>query len=230
MEHQLVRKPRVLCLHGFRTSAKILEKQTQVWPEFVREKMDLVFIDAPFPAEGGVKELGAEEELDPPLYEWFQANKDFSKYWNFDECVAFIEDCMLKNGPFDGLLGFSQGAFLSAALAGMQAEGVALASVPKIKFVMLISGGKFGGSRFSSPKLAQNAFSSPLECSSLHFLGERDFAKQNGIELLDSFVDPFVIHHSEGHVIPKLDERGSEIMLKFIEKVTTTCPPLTPSL
>ncbi|XP_058184948.1 uncharacterized protein LOC131302386 isoform X1 [Rhododendron vialii] len=219
-DQQLARKPRVLCFHGFRTSGKIFEEQTQVWPEFVREKMDLVFVDAPFPAEGGLEELGVAEELfDPPLYEWFQANKDFSEYRNFDECVAFVEDCMTRIGPFDGLMGFSQGAILSAALPGMQAEGVALTSVPKIKFVMLISGAKFGGSMFSSPKLAQNAFSSPIECPSLHFLGEKDFGLTNGIELLDSFVDPVVINHPEGHVVPKLDEKGSETMIKFIEKV-----------
>ncbi|KAG5529560.1 hypothetical protein RHGRI_030075 [Rhododendron griersonianum] len=271
---QLARKPRVLCFHGFRTSGKIFEEQTQVWPEFVREKMDLVFIDAPFPAEGGLEELGVAAELfDPPLYEWFQANKDFSEYRNFDECIAFVEDCMTRIGPFDGLMGFSQGAFLAAALPGMQAEvlidhsttiekkmehqlvrkprvlclhafrisgkifekqtevwpefvrekmdlvfidapfpaegesgvqgefdppyyewfqfnqGVVLTSVPKIKFVMLICG------------------------------GEKDFGLTNGIELLDSFVDPVVINHPGGHEVPKLDEKGSETMIKFIEKV-----------
>ncbi|KAI8536372.1 hypothetical protein RHMOL_Rhmol10G0251900 [Rhododendron molle] len=172
--------------------------------------MDLVFIDAPFQAEGGSKGLGAEELFDPPLYEWFQASKDFSEYQNFDECIAFVEDRMTRIEPFDGLMGFSQGAFLSAASPGMQAE---------IKFVIVISGGKFGGSNFSSPKLAQNAFSSPIECPSLHFLGEKDRKKPNGIELLDSFVDPLVIHHPEGHVVPKLDEKGSETMIKFIDKI-----------
>ncbi len=42
----------------------------------IREGKDgFSVIDAPFPAEGGLKELGVEEELDPPLYEWFQSNK-----------------------------------------------------------------------------------------------------------------------------------------------------------
>ncbi|XP_058184957.1 esterase FUS5-like isoform X7 [Rhododendron vialii] len=121
MEQQPVRKPRVLCLHAFRTSGKIFEKMTEVWPEFVREKMDLVFIDAPFPAEGG---SGVQGKFDPPYYEWFQFNQDFSEYRNFDECIAYIEDCMIRMGPFDGLFGFSQGAIIASALPGMQAEGV----------------------------------------------------------------------------------------------------------
>ncbi|THG04007.1 hypothetical protein TEA_023341 [Camellia sinensis var. sinensis] len=207
MEYQVGRKPRFLCFHGYRTSGKILERELQRWPEFVREKMELVFIDAPFPAQGPpIPPAAAEGNFDPPYYEWFQSNEDFSEYMNFDECIAYIEDCMTRIGPFDGLLGFSQ--------------GVVLTRVPKIKCVIIISGGKFGGSKFSSPKLAENAFSSPIECPSLHFIGgEKDLAKPYAIELLDPFVDPFVIFHHEGHVVPKLDEKGLEVMLSFLEKI-----------
>ncbi|KAL7230623.1 hypothetical protein ACSBR2_008987 [Camellia fascicularis] len=123
MEYQVGRKPRFLCFHGYRTSGKILERELQQWPEFVREKMDLVFTDAPFPAQGPpIPPAAAEGNFDPPYYEWFQSNEDFSEYMNFDECIAYIEDCMTRIGPFDGLLGFSQGALLSAALPGMQTE------------------------------------------------------------------------------------------------------------
>ncbi|KAK3042924.1 hypothetical protein RJ639_001000 [Escallonia herrerae] len=169
MESRLTKKPKILCLHGFRTSGAILEKETQVWPEVVLGKMDLVFIDAPFPAQG---KSGVEGKYDPPYFEWFQANEDFKVYWNFNKCIEYIEDCMIKYGPFDGLLGFSQGAMLTAALPGMQAQGEALTKSEKIKFVIIIAGGKLGGSHFSAPKLAENAFSSEIECPSLHFLGK----------------------------------------------------------
>lgn len=48
--------------------------------------------------------------------------QDFTEYVNFEESLAFIEDYMVKHGPFDGLLGFSQGAILSAGLPGLQAQ------------------------------------------------------------------------------------------------------------
>lgn len=38
----------------------------------------------------------------------FFFQQEFLEYTNFDECLEFIEDYMIKNGPFDGLLGFSQ--------------------------------------------------------------------------------------------------------------------------
>ncbi|KAG5574576.1 hypothetical protein H5410_054710 [Solanum commersonii] len=59
---------------------------------------------------------------------------------------------MSKHGPFDGILSFSMAAILCAAIPGMQREGA-----------------KFGGPSFGVPKLAVNAFSSPINCPSLHF-------------------------------------------------------------
>lgn len=216
MENQLQNKPRILCLHGFRTRAEILKKLVGNWPETVLGNLDLVFLDAPFPAQG---KSDVEGLFDPPYYEWFQSNQDFTEYINFEECLAYIEDYMLKHGPFHGLLGFSQGAILAAALPGMQAQGVALTKVPKIKFLIIISGAKFGGSKFGSPKLAANAFSPPIPCPSLHFIGETDFMKQEGTALLESFVDPVVIHHPRGHTVPRLDEKAQETVLQFIQKI-----------
>ncbi|KAG5529501.1 hypothetical protein RHGRI_030032 [Rhododendron griersonianum] len=100
-----------------------------------------------------------------------------SEVYNFEECLHYIEDFMIKHGPFDGLMGFSQGGILSAALPGMQSDGVALTKVPKIKYLIIMSGGKLGGtgSKFSTPKLAANAFSTPVQCPSLHIIGTSVF-------------------------------------------------------
>ncbi|XP_069147604.1 uncharacterized protein [Solanum lycopersicum] len=182
MEKESNKKPRILCLHGYRESAKILKKLIFRWPESVTGKLDLIFLDAPFPAKGKSR---LEGYFDPPYFEWFQFNK---------------------------------AAVLCAAIPGMQREGVALTKVPKIKFVILISGAKFGGPSFGVPKLAVNAFSYPISCPSLHFLGEKDYQKKDGEVLLECFVDPQVIHHPKGHAIPELDDSSAEIILGFIEK------------
>ncbi|KAL2538962.1 Serine hydrolase [Forsythia ovata] len=206
------KKLRFLCLHGFRTSGEILKKQLVTkWPESVLERLDLVFVDASFPCRGKSEVEGI---FDPPYYEWFQFNKEFTEYENFDECLAYIEDCMLKHGPFDGLLGFSQGAILSAALPGLQAKGVALKKVPKLNVLIII-----GGAKFRNQSVAENAYSSPTQCPSLHFLGETDFLKQYGVELLESFAEPLVIHHPKGHTIPRFDEDGLKSMLSFLERM-----------
>ncbi|CAL5189468.1 unnamed protein product [Lathyrus oleraceus] len=214
MENQnknTARKPRFLCLHGFRTSGDIMKKQIHKWPQNVLDKLDLVFADAPFPCTG---KSDVEGIFDPPYYEWFQFNKEFTEYTNFDECLRFIEDYMIKHGPFDGFLGFSQGAILSGALPGLQEKGVALTKVPKVKFLIII-----GGAKFLAPSVAEKAYSSPIGCPSLHFIGESDFLKQHGKDLIESCVEPVVIHHPKGHTVPRLDDKSSNVMIDFIERV-----------
>ncbi|XP_061375792.1 uncharacterized protein LOC133317907 [Gastrolobium bilobum] len=205
------KKPRIMCLHGFRTSAEILKKQLHKWPLSVLDNLDLVFVDAPFPCQG---KSDVEGIFDPPYYEWFQFNKEFTEYTNFDECLQYIEDCMIKYGPFDGLLGFSQGAILSAGLLGLQEKGVALTKVPVVKFIIII-----GGAKFLSPSVVENAYSTPISCPSLHFLGETDFLKQYGCELIESCVEPMVIHHPKGHTIPRLDEESLKTVMTFIKRI-----------
>ncbi|KAJ8765598.1 hypothetical protein K2173_014720 [Erythroxylum novogranatense] len=209
------KKPRVLCLHGFRTSGSIIQKLIGRFPESVLQRLDLVFLDGPFPAEG---KSDVEGIYDPPYYEWFQSNEDFSAYRNFEACLEYIEDYMIRHGPFDGVLGFSQGAVLTASLPGIQRDGVGLTRIPAIKFVIIISGAKFGASKFGTPEMAATAFSTPIELPSLHFTGEKDFMKEEGKLLIESFVDPMVIHHSKGHTVPRLEGRNLEIMSSFIDK------------
>ncbi|XP_021743625.1 dihydrofolate reductase-like [Chenopodium quinoa] len=206
-----IRKPRFLCLHGFRTSGEIMKKQIHKWPEFVCDKLDLVFPDAPFPAQG---KSDVEGIFDPPYYEWFQFNKEFTTYNNFEECLEYIEELIIKHGPIDGLMGFSQGAILSAALPGLQAKGLALTKVPKIKFLIII-----GGAKLKSESWADKAYSSPIECPSLHFLGKEDFLRPHGEDLIKSVVDPYIIHHPKGHTVPRLDEKSLTTMLSFIDKI-----------
>ncbi|XWS44998.1 hypothetical protein CRYUN_Cryun15aG0098000 [Craigia yunnanensis] len=208
------RKPRILCLHGFRTSGEILKKMMGKWPDTVLENFDFDFPDAPFPARG---KSDIEGLYDPPYYEWYQVNE--VECFNFEECIAYIEDYMVKHGPFDGLLGFSQGGMLASVLPSMQREGVAFSKMPKIKFVIIISGFELRELKSGPPKLLVKAYSAPIECPSLHLIGDKDFLKERGFKLLKSFVKPFVIHHSIGHTVPKLDEKGLETMLKFIEKI-----------
>ncbi|XP_062113544.1 uncharacterized protein LOC133824617 [Humulus lupulus] len=208
---QRIIKPRFLCLHGFRTNGKIMKTQIGKWPQSVLDKLDLTFLDAPFPALG---KSDVEGIFDPPYYEWFQFNKEFNEYTNFEECLKFIEDFMVENGPFDGLLGFSQGAILSAGLPGLQAKGLALTKVPKLKALIII-----GGAKFKSTEVAENAYASPIDCLSLHFLGEQDFLKPYGLELLENCLDPLVIHHPKGHTVPRLDDKGLETMESYLERI-----------
>eukprot|EP01018_Ginkgo_biloba_P039077 Gb_39256 [translate_table: standard] len=189
-----MKKMRVLCLHGFRTSASFLHKQISKWDSSITEKLDMSFLDGPFPAG----EKSDIEGIFPPYYEWFQFNKDFTDY-NPDKGLSFIVEYMEKNGPFDGLLGFSQGALLSAALVGFQMKGVMLKNHPPIRFVICIS-----GSKFNDPSLCELPYSEPIKCPSVHLIGAKDWLKERGEELMQAFEKPLLIRHPQGHTVPRL--------------------------
>lgn len=55
------------------------------------------------------------------LFHFFKI-QEFTEYKNLDVCYEFIQDLVIKHGPIDGLLGFSQGGILSASLPGLQAK------------------------------------------------------------------------------------------------------------
>ncbi|XP_009626528.1 uncharacterized protein [Nicotiana tomentosiformis] len=114
---------------------------------------------------------------------------------------------------------FQKGAIVTATMPGMQRERVVLTKIPNIKFVIIISGFKFGAPEFGCPKLAANAYSSPIECPSLHFIGEKETKKTSEEELVKCFVNPVVIHHPEGHKVPNLDAESVKTVIAFINKV-----------
>lgn len=68
-EGKIQTKPKILCLHGFRTSGAILKKQIEKWPTSVLNQFDFHFLDAPFPSSGPSEVEGI---FDPPYFEWFR--------------------------------------------------------------------------------------------------------------------------------------------------------------
>lgn len=72
MQNEIQNKPRILGLHGFRTSALIFKNLIARWPDTVLQKLDIQFLDGPFPAQGKSE---VEGFFDPPYYEWYQANQ-----------------------------------------------------------------------------------------------------------------------------------------------------------
>ncbi|KAH9329945.1 hypothetical protein KI387_002053, partial [Taxus chinensis] len=204
-------KLRVLCTYGFRTSGDILQKQISRWDSSITDKFDMHFLDGPLPATGKSEVEGI---FPPPYYERFQYNKDFTEFNNLDKAFSLIVDYMEKNGPFDGLLGFSQGAMLCAAVVCYQPKGAMLRNHPPISFIISISGVKFRDREMS-------AFLYPphIKCPSVHVTGAKDYVKELSQELIQAFENPLVIRHPHGHVVPKLDGQAVREVNQFIESL-----------
>lgn len=100
---------KILCLHPWGTSAAIFEKQISVICNLLGETHNYVFLDAPIPC-GPAKELPAI--VKGPFYCWYEGLSSAQVKSAHD----FILDTIEEEGPFDGVMGFSQGASLALSM------------------------------------------------------------------------------------------------------------------
>ncbi|XP_074353639.1 uncharacterized protein LOC141692635 [Apium graveolens] len=204
-------KEKLLCLHGFRTSGSFLRKQLSKWDlpnNSIFSHFHLDFPDGYYPA-GGKSEI--EGFFPPPYFEWFQHENDFTVYTNLEECVSNLCDYIITNGPFHGLLGFSQGACLAALLLGYHAQGKILKDHPPMKLFVSIS-----GTKFKDPSICEVAYKDPITVKSVHFIGAKDWLKLPSQELASAFKDPLIINHPQGHTVPRLDEEALKKLSNWI--------------
>ncbi|KAF5199154.1 Serine hydrolase fsh [Thalictrum thalictroides] len=201
------KKMKILCLHGFRTSGSFLQEQISKWDASILDRFDMVFPNGIHPA-GGKSEI--EGIYPPPYFEWFQFSEDLKEHTNLDQCISYICEYITTNGPFDGLLGFSQGAALSALLLGYQAQGKVLKDHPKFKLFISIS-----GTKFRTPNICKVAYKDIIKVNSVHFIGAKDRFKLPSEELAALFKDPLIINHPQGHTVPRLDETTSKQLLNW---------------
>jgi len=182
-----IRQPRLLCLHGFRTSGEILG--FQMGGLKYTAKLSCDFINAPFRATGSPSEDILQYFPGKDYYEWHP---------DMEADIATSTDYVLKlwrEGNYDGLLGFSQGAAMCTRVAKCIEEDPSLS----IKAVVL-----FGGSNpFEWPMGGQDG-SVLLKTPSLHIQGLADYVRERS-KLLEEFYDASsrtVLTHEEGHKIP----------------------------
>lgn len=134
---QAQRPLRILCLHGWRTSGKILSMQTAAMQ--YHTPVEFSFVTAPHIAEGPPDCGVSLYYPNQPYYEWYIKSKSSERnYVGLEESVEMVLSKLVNEGPFHGILGFSQGAAMATKLVQLQESGV----VPKdlFKFVILIGG------------------------------------------------------------------------------------------
>ncbi|XP_077558023.1 esterase OVCA2-like [Haemaphysalis longicornis] len=193
-------KLRVLCLHGYRQDAAAFKSKLGGFRKATKALLDLVFIDAPHLIEKGAHGEGDNEG---GRSWWFSGEKTFSskEYTDtcrgFDQSVQAIEQAWKLLGPFDGILGFSQGAAMTSMILAMQSLDQMECS---FKFGVLVAG-------FRSRSSAHDhlfAKEGLIKVPTLHVVGEGDLIipKAQATEILPFFMSPNVLYHPGGHFLP----------------------------
>jgi hypothetical protein len=166
---------RILCLHGYHGSAAILRSQIAPFAAGLPSNVELVFGDAPSLATG---DFGWWHDG----FRGWERTRD----WAIDLFAA---------QRFDGVFGFSQGAALTGMLAGLRDTEAA-----PIAFDLAIM---VGGFTSTAPQHA-DLFTHKLTVPSLHVMGRRDgiVPMRDSQMLAQRFLDPVILEHAGGHVIP----------------------------
>lgn len=117
-------RPRLLCLHGGGTNATIFQYQARNLVTKLAARFRLVYADAPFLCDPGPNVLPLYKDHGP-FRCWLPWNKAADGPANKEAVIAAIEESLQRamladdaagTGPWVGLVGFSQGAKLSASL------------------------------------------------------------------------------------------------------------------
>lgn len=174
---------RILGLHGYHGSAALLRRQAA--PLVGSIAVELVCVDAPSLADGDFGWWHAVEDATGVRYRGWERTRDGLASW------------WLRAGPFDGVLGFSQGAALAAVLAALGAQD---AAAPQFGFAIVIGGFASRDPRHARAFEVEGGIAVP----SLHVIGRRDgiVSPQASHALAARFRAAHVVEHDGGHVIP----------------------------
>lgn len=204
---------RVLCLHGWRTSAGVLQQQTQALQRAFGERAEFVFVDAPHaasgPADEAVRLLYARHA---PFYQWWdavqvEAAAGERKQWRYDGFQLSLDLLVGRVhalGAVDVVLGFSQGAACAAMLSAHFRH-----TYGRVPWRVCVFASGFLPRTPETKHLFEDAFGDPrrLDVASVHLIGKQDPRVANADKLFEHCAPSagrvkFV--HEEGHRFPSL--------------------------
>ncbi|KAF3480539.1 oxidoreductase [Arthroderma uncinatum] len=141
--------PRILCLHGGGTNARIFKMQCRVVSHMLEPYFRLVYVEAPFNSMPGPDVLSVYAAYGP-FKRWFPEDNEVKDRVAIEAIDKSIKSTMIEDdrlgatGIWVGLLGFSQGAKLAASLLFRQqvrVEKLGLAQAgSEWKFAVLMAG------------------------------------------------------------------------------------------
>lgn len=196
-------KLKILCLHGYRQNDHVFREKTGALRKLIKGKADFVFVSAPHVIPEAENLQRSPEQCERGW--WF--SRDDRSYnaldetdinTGYDESISFILQVLARDGPFDGMLGFSQGASLLSLLVHLQQTKPKLFECKSFRFAIFISGFK------SLITSHQHCYSTPLHLPSFHIMGSGDHVipPLSSEQLTLQFPSATAYRHTGGHYVP----------------------------
>lgn len=229
---------RLLCLHSFCSAKDVMETQMNFldpsFSEVLGDIADFTFVNAPFEAAPQtvpqeITKAFGEPGDNRPYYEWWrghqigQLEREY-EHAGIAESLDALGDIWVSDGPFDGIVGFSQGATIATLIAlGVKARDQRFAKFinNRLRVVVAFSGWAIKGSEYSDVYEAHDESHEPVDDSpniNAYFCaGRSDRAWSHTKELCDFFkrasgseaamaergLRVIFESHAGGHIIPR---------------------------
>ncbi|RMZ72341.1 dihydrofolate reductase [Pyrenophora seminiperda CCB06] len=253
-------------LHGYTQSGPLFQAKTGALRKTLAKAfpsgIDLVYPTAPLrltPADesflagngtskdGQGGKDGSEQIQEIDAWAWWRRKGDGEPYTyeGIEQGLAHVASLLKEQGPFDGVIGFSQGGALAAMIASLLEPG------RRAAFEKLYpSGGmqypscfeedtgyvesvvhaplKFAVSYSGFAAIGQNpyqAFYEPsIKTPVLHFLGSQDVVVEEKrslklVEACERKEDRFVVYHPGGHFLPSTQKACVNALIGFIKEI-----------
>lgn len=148
-----MRNIRVLCLHGYHGSGRVLREQMAPLTDGLQDTVEFVYVDAPSLATGD--------------FGWWH-----HEFRGWERTRDWMVDLFEQQRPFDGVFGFSQGAALASLLVGMRDPHGRVDERPPVafEFAMMVGGFRSDSSKHAGLYAATERYRLP----SLHIMGRSD--------------------------------------------------------
>jgi len=202
-------KLKILCIHGYRQNGEVFRTKTGSFRKMVHKWAQFIYLTAPHKViqvdnMDALENTDVGQAIDEEQYGWF-FNRDDKTYRGirkggpaigFEDSVDLIEQAFEKEGPFDGVMGFSQGACFVGLLCDLQHRG--LTKHIKFDFAIMASG-------FKSQSLPHmKYYMDTINLPTLHIFGESDkvIPTEMSEALSNCFENPLVVRHEGGHYLP----------------------------
>jgi pimeloyl-ACP methyl ester carboxylesterase len=247
---------KLLMLHGYTQSGSLFQAKTGALRKTLQKAFpagcDLVHPTAPIrlsPADetflAKQVEDGEKAEEDIDAWAWWRRKGQGEPYVyeGLELGLGKIAEVLKTEGPFDGVVGFSQGGACAGMIASLlepgrrdafkslEAEGgmafptafvgdVGEGAIhPPLKFAVSYSGfaaiGRNPYSAFYEPK---------IQTKMLHFLGTQDVVVEEArslalVEACEHKEDKYVVYHPGGHFLPSTQKASVNALIGFIKEV-----------
>jgi predicted esterase len=210
-------KPRILCLHGKAQTAESFSKKIGGARRKLERRFDLTFLDGPIDLEHLEEEVSqstpatsASGSEATPMFNtgraWFlreplEHREGAYRYLKLKEAMEYISDYASKYGPFDGVMGFSQGGTVATAMAtsgAIPVRAVLTAGAPHIEEVFA------SASEWAAASEEVNHSDIGLAIPKLHLAGTTDaiISVESTNELCRRGGNGELIEHDKGHMFP----------------------------